>query len=99
VAPVIPPLIGSVTQRTAGQTITLAVHFRFAPGVQLHVTVIQHGTPRRHFLVPIGGQAVKVWYLAEARPKPQRSLTVTIRAWGVYLHHRRTVILTAKLRG
>jgi kumamolisin len=99
VAPVIPLIKASVAIKQSTSTSSMAVGIRFAPRTQMHVTLIQHGQPRRVLLLTTDAHGVLVYSFREARPQPKHYVTITCRVWGVYLHHRRTVVLSFKLKG
>ena len=96
---VIPRLLARLALQHRGTVPWAGLRFQFAPRVALNITIIERGTTRRHLTLHTDAKGLATAQIRLLAPKPHRTLTVTVRAWGVYAHHRKSVVLRVTLHG
>jgi hypothetical protein len=95
----IPALVTSVKLRTTGQIGWAQVHAQFAPHVQLSITLLGRNLPRQQLFVATDARGQATHTFRVTRPAPHKYITLQIRVWGVYSHHRRTKVVKVKMLG
>jgi hypothetical protein len=98
---VIPEFVATVAILPGRATSSLRVRItaHWAPRVTLYLTTIRRNETRRHYTITTDGHGVASITFAEVRPAAHKTSTLTVRVWGVYVHHRKTLVLHTKLMG
>lgn|GEM_PF-2813513 len=92
-------LTAAVAQTQLATRVNLLLSITYAPDTQMHITLIFKGQPRKVILLQTDGHGMALYWFYEPRPKPKHYVTLTCRVWGVYAHHRKTVIVDSRLVG
>ncbi len=96
---VVAVLSGTAKQARVAHGFAVTLALRFVANVQLHLTIMQRGSPRKVVLLQTSHTGSVTYHFMEAVPAAGHYRTVTCKVWAVYARHRHTIDVKFKVYG